>query len=193
MRVILTEKVAHLGNIGEIVNVSPGYGRNYLLPKQFAVLADEKNQKELENNKRRLNKKINAQKTEAETLKAKFQGTTIELIKKVGSNGRLFGSVTNSELSKELQTRFEAQVERRLIVLEQPIKSTGTFAVKVKLFHDVEATFQVKVIMDPVQAQELKERQEAALKKAKERKENEAVAGEATTEASAEEVVATEE
>lgn len=166
MKVILTEKVKSLGNIGEIINVSPGYARNYLLPKNVAVVADEGNKKVFENQKRALAKKVSEQKAAAEIVKNKLNGLEITLIKKVGSNGKLFGTVTNLELAKELESR-EFELERRQIIIENPIKSTGEFTIKAKLFTEVEAEFKVKVIMDPVQAEELKKKQEAAAKKKK--------------------------
>ena len=169
MKVILTEKVPTLGNIGEIVNVSAGYARNYLVPNRLCMVADEANKKLLAAQQKSLTKKIQAQKDAANDLKKKIEGLTIELIKKVGASGKLFGTVTNAELSKELESKgFE--VERRLIHLETPIKGLGTFNAKAKLFHDVEATFKVKVAIDPKQAEELKKAQEEAVKAAEARK-----------------------
>ena len=167
MKLILTEKVTHLGNIGEVVNVSAGYGRNYLIPKSFAVVANDSNKKELDNHKKRLAKKFAVQKAAAEEVKAQIDGMTIELIKKVGNNGRLFGTVTNTELAAELLKLKEVEIERRLIIIENPIKMTGTFDVHTKIFTDVVANFKVKVMMDPAQAEEMKKKQEAiAAKKA---------------------------
>jgi large subunit ribosomal protein L9 len=103
MKVILTEKVPTLGNIGEIVNVSAGHARNYLVPNGFAMVADDSNKKLLAAQQKSLAKKIQAQKEAALELKKKVEGTTIELIKKVGASGKLFGTVTNAELSKELE------------------------------------------------------------------------------------------
>jgi large subunit ribosomal protein L9 len=169
MKVILTEKVPTLGNIGEIVNVSAGYARNYLVPNSFAMVADDANKKLLTAQQKSLAKKMKAQKDAALETKKKIEGLTLELIKKVGASGRLFGTVTNAELSKELEAKgFE--VERRLIYLESPIKGLGTFNAKAKLFQDVEATFKVKVAIDPKQAEELKKAQEEALKAAEARK-----------------------
>ncbi|MCB9063199.1 MAG: 50S ribosomal protein L9 [Halobacteriovoraceae bacterium] len=185
MKVILTEKVPALGNVGEIVNVSAGYGRNYLVPKNLAVIADDKNKKAFENQKKALAKKVAEEYKYALDLKKKIDGLNIELVKKVGNNGKLFGSVTNSELSKILSERT-IEIERRLLIIETPIKSTGTFNVKAKLFPEVEANFTVKVTMDPVQAEEMKKKQEAAIaKKAKAKADAEA---QATDEATAEEV-----
>lgn len=169
MKVILTEKVPTLGNIGEIVNVSAGHARNYLVPNGFAMVADEGNKNLLAAQQKSLAKKIQGQKDVALELKKKIEGTTVELIKKVGASGKLFGTVTNAELSKELET-LGVVVERRLIHLESPIKGLGVFNAKAKIFQDVEATFKVKVSIDPKQAEELKKNQEEALKAAEARK-----------------------
>ncbi len=169
MKVILTEKVPTLGNIGEIVNVSAGHARNYLVPNGFAMVADDSNKKLLAAQQKSLAKKIQAQKEAALELKKKVEGTTIELIKKVGASGKLFGTVTNAELSKELEARGIV-LERRLIHLDSPIKGLGTFNAKAKIFQDVEAVFKVKVAIDPKQAEELKKSQEEALKAAEARK-----------------------
>lgn len=169
MKVILTEKVPTLGNIGEIVNVSAGYARNYLVPNRLAMVADDANKNLLAAQQKSLAKKVKAQKDAAIEIKKKLEGVTVELIKKVGASGKLFGTVTTSELAKELEGKgFE--VERRLIHLESPIKGLGTFNAKAKLFAEVEATFKVKVAIDPKQAEELKKAQEEALKAAEARK-----------------------
>jgi len=169
MKVILTEKVPALGNIGEIVNVSAGHARNYLVPNGFAMVADDSNKKLLAAQQKSLGKKIQAQKDAANEVKKQIEGITLELIKKVGASGKLFGTVTNAELSKELETRG-INVERRLIHLDAPIKGLGIFTAKAKIFQDIEATFKIKVAIDPKQAEELKLAQEEALKNAEARK-----------------------
>ncbi len=190
MKVILTERVRTLGNVGEIVNVSAGYARNFLFPQNVAVLADASNKNVLANQQRALAKKVAAQKADAEAIKSKVQGLTIELIKKVGANGRLFGTVTSTELSKELANR-DIDVEKRQIQILDPIKSTGTFEVVAKLFTEVEAQFKVKVDMDPAQAEELKKQEAAAAaakkKKAEKREESKAAEGAEDTESTEEE------
>lgn len=170
MKVILTERVQTLGNVGEIVNVSAGYARNYLMPNGFARLADDSNKKLLAAQQKSLAKKVQAQKDAAIAVKKQLESLgTIELIKKVGANGKLFGTITTAELSKELENQG-LNVERRLLHLESQIKGLGTFNVKAKLFADVEATFKVKVAIDPKQAEELKKAQEEAVKAAEARK-----------------------
>ncbi len=173
MKVILTEKVRALGNIGEIVNVSPGFGRNYLVPNRLAVLADEGSKKQQIHNEKMLAKKIAGEKQSALNAKAKIDGMTIEMIKKVGGSGKLFGTVTSADLAKELEKK-EVFVEKRMITAENAIKSLGVFDVKVKLFKDVEAMFKVKVVIDPKQAEEMKLKQEEAAKKKAEDKAKEA-------------------
>lgn len=166
MKVILIERVPSLGNIGEIVNVSAGHARNFLFPKKLAVLADESHKAQLENNQKKVAKKIAAETSAAKAIKAKIDGVTLEFIRRVGSNGKLFGTITNTELAKELLNRG-VDVERRLIVIETPIKSVGTFGVKVKIFTGVEAAFSVKVAIDPAQIEEMKKQQAAGGKKKK--------------------------
>lgn len=189
MKVILTDKVKSLGNIGEIVNVSQGFARNYLIPNKLAKLADEGNEKQMEDYQKMLAKKVAEEKAAAEAVAKKISGLTISLTKKIGGNGKLFGTVTNTELAKLLEAQG-AVIERRMITIENPIKNLGEFEVVAKIFKGVEATFKVKVEIDPAQAEEMKKKQEAAAaKKAKKAAEGEA-AEEVTEEATEEETEA---
>lgn len=160
MKIILTEKVKSLGNIGEIVNVSQGFARNYLIPNSLAKLADEGNAKQMADYQKMLAKKVAEERTAAEDMAKKVSGLTVNLIKKVGGNGRLFGTVTNSELSKELE-KLGVSIERRLITIDTPIKTLGVFEITAKLFKGIDATFKVNVEIDAKQAEELKKKQEA--------------------------------
>jgi large subunit ribosomal protein L9 len=164
MKVILTEKVKALGTIGEIVNVSAGFARNFLFPQKLAILADEKNSNVLKDKQKALAKKISAEKGAAEAIKKKLEGMTVELIKKVGANGRLFGAVTSQEIAKELE-KNGVSVERRLLQFDGSIKSLGTYDVKAKLFNDVTANFKLKVAIDAAMAEELKKQQAEAQKR----------------------------
>lgn len=166
MKVILRERVKTLGNIGEVVNVSAGYARNFLIPQNKAMLADSSNTKRMADFERMLAKKVAAEKAVAVETLGKLKGFTLELIKKVGGNGTLFGTVTASELSKELEKKG-IEIEKRQIIIETPIKTIGSFVVKTKLFKDVEGTFNVKVDMSEAQKAEfLAKQKEAAKKKA---------------------------
>jgi large subunit ribosomal protein L9 len=185
MKVILTEKVASLGNVGEMVNVSAGHARNYLIPNQKAVLADESNKAQVEHYNKMLAKKVNEEKAAAESIKKQLDGMNIELIKKVGANGRLFGTVTTTELSKILSEKG-LEVEKRVLTVDNPIKAVGTYTVSAKLFNGVESEFTVKVDMDPKQAEEMKKKAEAAAKKKKAKAEADAAKAEEGGEENAE-------
>lgn len=164
MKVILTDNVKTLGNVGEIVNVSTGHARNYLIPNKLAVLADSSNKKQMEDYQKMLAKKVTEAKKAAEDVAKKLSGLTITIEKKIGGSGKLFGAVTTAEIAEELAKK-DVEVERRVIFLEN-IKGLGTYDVKVKLFKDVEATFKLKIEMDAKQAEEMKAKQAAAEKKA---------------------------
>lgn len=165
MKVILLEKVKNLGNIGQIVQVAEGFARNFLLPRKFALVADGKNSNVLKDRQKALGKKIQAEQAGAVAIKGKLEGLTIEIIKKVGQNGKMFGSVTTQDVSKELETKGIA-VERRLITIEGSAKNLGTFDCKARLFgNDVVANFKIKVMIDPAQAEELKKQQAEAAKR----------------------------
>ncbi len=165
MKVILLEKVKNVGNIGQIVSVAEGFARNFLLPRKFALVADEKNSNVLKDRQKALSKKIEAEQAGAKEIKKKLDGTTIEMIKKVGQNGKLFGSVTTLDISKELETKG-IHVERRLINIEGAVKSMGTYDCKARLFgNDVVANFKLKIMIDPVQAEELKKTAAEAAKR----------------------------
>ncbi len=163
MKVILTKKVPSLGNIGEVANVSQGFGRNFLFPNGLAVLADESNKKQLENEKKRLAKKMNEVRDQALAQKKQIDEISFELVRRVGPNGKLFGMITTSELAKILDEKG-VHVEKRLITLSSPIKALGSYKGTVKLFSDVEGTFKIKVVMDPDQAKEMKEKEAEAIK-----------------------------
>ncbi len=165
MKVILIEKVKALGNIGEIVNVAEGFARNFLLPRKFALVADAKNANVLKDKQKALAKKVAEERAGAEAIKKKLEGSTVELIKKVGLNGKIFGSVTSADVAKELEGKGIV-VERRMITIEGSVKSLGTYDVKAKLFgNDVVATFKLKVAIDAAQAEELKRQQAEAAKR----------------------------
>ncbi len=160
MKVILTDKVKSLGSVGEIVNVSEGYARNFLIPNRQAILADESNSKQMNDYQKMLGKKVEAEKAEATATAKKLSSTKLTLIKKVGGNGSLFGTVTASELSKALEAQ-DIIVEKRQINVDVAIKTLGEYEIKAKLFKGVDATFKIEVKADEKQMAELKAKQEA--------------------------------
>jgi|SRR5450631_330400 large subunit ribosomal protein L9 len=144
MKVILKENIETLGHIGDIVKVAPGYARNYLLPKGFAVEATEKNAKALDHVKRQMAYKKDKVTASAKLLVAKLEELSIELSHKVGADEKLFGSVTNMEIANFLKEKgFD--IDRKKIVLAEPIKHLGEFSIPVKLHPEVTATLKVVV------------------------------------------------
>jgi large subunit ribosomal protein L9 len=144
VEVILREDVPNLGAIGEIVRVRPGYARNYLFPRGLAVEASRKNVTALDHQKRVIGAKADRDRKTAEGAAAKLDGVTITVLARAGEEGRLFGSVTNLDVERLLAAKG-FQVERRRILLEEPIKQLGTFPVVIQIGRDVRATVQVVV------------------------------------------------
>lgn len=144
MKVILKENLENLGQIGDVVKVAPGYARNYLLPRGFATEATEKNAKALEHAKRQLEYKKNKVKEQAKGVAAKIEAAVLSIAHQAGEEGKLFGSVTNMELAELLKAQG-VEVDRKIIVLAEPIKHLGEFTASVKLHPEVSATLKVVV------------------------------------------------
>lgn len=147
MKLILTEDVPNLGSLGDTIDVKSGYGRNYLLPKGIALLATGRVSKELQHRIQHLNKlregKIELAHEQAEKLKT----VKLEVVRKSGPGGRLFGSVTNRDL-KELLKEKEFDVERRSILLNSPIRNIGLHEFTVRVHSEVSVNMQIKVTGD---------------------------------------------
>jgi large subunit ribosomal protein L9 len=144
MKVILKENIEHLGQIGDVVKVAPGYSRNYLLPKGLAIEATEKNAKALEHTKRQLAYKKNKTLESARNLVARLEALTVELTHQAGEEGKLFGSVTNMEIAAFLKDKG-IEIDRKKIVLTEPIKQLGEYNVAIKIHPEISATLKVKV------------------------------------------------
>jgi len=141
---ILREDVEHLGRIGDVVRVRPGYARNYLLPRGLAVTASRKNIRQLEHQKRLIADKAGRERKSYELLANKLDGLPLIVRVKAGEEGRLFGSVTNMDIEKRL-SEIGHVIDRRHIFLETPIKVLGQHAVEVDVGRGVRATIQVTV------------------------------------------------
>ena len=144
MKLILREDVENLGKGGELVEVKPGYGRNYLLPRGLAVLANPRNVKELEHQKAVAQAKAAKLKASAQAVAKRLSETPVTLKRKVGEQDKLYGSVTALDLVEALAQRG-VTLDRRLLDLAEPIKTVGDFEVPVKLHRDVPAKVKVKV------------------------------------------------
>ena len=150
MNVILTENVKGLGAIGEVVKVKPGYARNYLVPQGLAVEANDRNLKELEHHKRQLMRKAEKLSQEAADIKARIEALTCSFVHKASEEGKLFGSVTTMEIADELAAQG-VEIDRRKILLDQPIKSLGEHVVEIKLNAGVNASLRISVASEDAQ------------------------------------------
>lgn len=145
MKVILQEDVANLGAAGEVKDVADGYGRNFLLPRNLAVLADDRNRARMEHQRRITAARQARMLAEAKTLAAQISATSVTIKRQTGGEERMFGSVSNQDISEALAAAG-VTVDRRAIQLADPIRNIGVFQVPVKLHKDVEATVKVYVL-----------------------------------------------
>lgn len=145
MKVILREEVSHLGKAGAVVEVKPGYARNYLIPKGFAALATSRNLKAIEHQLALIKRQIDVSVAEAEKVKATLADLSVTVSKPAGENEKLFGSVTSRDIEAALAEEG-VTVDRRNILIAEPIKSLGVFTVQVKLYGGGTADLKVWVI-----------------------------------------------
>jgi large subunit ribosomal protein L9 len=147
MLVILRENVENLGRVGDLVKVTNGYARNYLLPRNLVAIAGEGNVRAIEHQKKMLAKRRAAQVASAKEMAAKLEGTSCTIARKVGENDKLFGSVSAQDIQEALKGAGFT-VERRSIHVLHPIRSLGVHPVEVKLETDVVATLKVWVVKE---------------------------------------------
>ena len=144
MKLILREDVDHLGKGGELVDVKPGYGRNFLLPRGLAVHANLKNVRDLEHQRKIAESKATKLRASADAVAKRLADTPVTLKRKVGEQDKLYGSVTAMDVAEAVAARG-LQLDRRSIDLSEPIKTLGTFEVPVKLHSDVVGKLKVTV------------------------------------------------
>ena len=145
MEVILKEDIPKLGRMGDTVQVARGYGRNYLIPQGKALPATSKNLKALEHERRLIQGKAELVRKDAESFAEKVNKVTLTLSRKVVEDDRLYGSVSVSDIAQALE-EAGVEIERKLIKLDEPIKSLGEFKVAIKAYHDVTAELTVQVV-----------------------------------------------
>lgn len=148
MKVILLQDVKGTGKKGELKEVSDGYARNFLLPKNLAKKATAQAMSELKNAEESKAFKIEEDKKKANAEKAKLEGKSINIKAKAGQGGRLFGSVTAKEISTELKKQFNINVDKRKISLDIDIKAFGTYNAEIKLYTGIVA--KIKVVVSEV-------------------------------------------
>ncbi len=150
MKVILTKSVPKLGEVGDICEVAPGYGRNYLIPQGLAILATAGARRQVEDLKRTERRRLARLRSDAEQLADRIRGARLEFAARVGETGRLYGSITASDIAAALLEHAGVEIDRRKIHLEEPLRTLGEHEVTVHFLPQVEATIVVNI--EPEQA-----------------------------------------
>jgi large subunit ribosomal protein L9 len=145
MKIILRKNVQNLGTIGDVVNVKDGYARNFLFPRELAYLATDSSLKRIEIEKRKTLSKMAQEKENAEKLAATISELQLSIPMKVSEEGNLYGSVTN-QLISDVLAKENFEIDKRNILLDEPIKTLGIFDVKIKFHPEVFTTIKVWVI-----------------------------------------------
>ncbi len=147
MKVILQEDVKSLGKMGDVVNVADGYARNFLIPKKLGVEANVKSIKALEHEKRKIEDKAKKIRNDAQGLAERLSASALTLSAKAGEEEKLFGSITSMDIAEALK-KEGFDIDKKRILLDEPIKRLGTYSVGIKVHHDVTAQVQVKVVAE---------------------------------------------
>lgn len=144
MKVILNGDVETLGEVGDVVEVKPGFARNYLFPRELALEVNKHNLEVMKARKKKIKIKLELEKLSAQEQKQKLEELTLEIQKKAGEKGVLFGSVTVTEIESKLE-EMGVKIERKKFHLDEPIKRLGNHTCKIRLFKDVEAELKIVV------------------------------------------------
>ena len=146
MKVILQQDVKGQGKKGQLVDVSDGYARNFLLPKKLAVIATAENLNTMKQQEKARKAQQAAEKAEAEALSKKLEGPMVKVAAKAGEGGRLFGAVTAKEISEALSAQHGVNIAKTKLVLDEPIKACGGYQIKAKLGYEIVGTVNVMVV-----------------------------------------------
>jgi large subunit ribosomal protein L9 len=147
MQVILREDIEKLGKIGDLVKVADGYARNYLVPRKKAIEATPDNVRAMDHAKKMVADRLRRVKKEAAAEADQIKGLSVTIKAKVGEEGKLFGSVTSMDIAEAVRAKG-VNIDKKKIVLEEPIKRAGDFTITVKLHTDVTADFKVSVVAE---------------------------------------------
>lgn len=150
MKLILKKTVENLGEAGDVVSVKPGYGRNYLLPQGLAYEASEANMRRLEAERKLAEERSRRDYLEARRRASQFAGMALAFKARAGEDGKLFGSVTNADIADRANGtgKLDFELDKRSILMDEPLKALGTFQVKVHLHAEVDVEIQVDVERD---------------------------------------------
>ena len=145
MKVVLLQDVKGQGKKDQIVEVSDGYARNFLLPRKLAAIADAAVMNDIKNKEAAKARKIELEKQEARDLAAKLQTLTVKLKIQGGSDGRVYGSVTSKDIAEALASQHGIEIDKRKIVLDAPIKNYGAYTLDVKLYPEMSGKINLVV------------------------------------------------
>lgn len=146
MKVILTQDVKSVGKKGQMVEVSEGYGTNFLLPRKLAIPATKTNVNELKNKEASEEHKKEVELQNAQELSEKLKSLEIKISAKIGDNGKLFGSITNKEIASEIEKQYNIKLDKKKIVLDEAIKTLGVHSVVIKLHPKVSVKINVHIL-----------------------------------------------
>ena len=146
MKVILQQDVKGQGKKGQLVDVSDGYGRNFLLAKKLAVLATPENMNTMKQQEKAKKAQEAAEKAEAQAIAKKLEEITVKITAKAGEGGRLFGAVTGKEIADALSKQHGVTINKAKLVLDEPIKACGGYKIKAKLGYEINGTVNVIVV-----------------------------------------------
>ena len=145
MKVILLTDVKGSGKKGELIEVSDGYARNFLLPRKLAKEANAQVMNEFKNAEQSKQYKLDVQEAQAQDIANKLNGVTVQIKASAGKNGKLFGSVTSKEIAEEIKKQFSADIDKRKISIDTDIKAFGIYNCEIKLFTGISTKLKVQV------------------------------------------------
>lgn len=148
MNVILLTDMEKLGEKYDVVDVKPGYGRNFLIPKRMAIIANATNMAKLEEYRAKQAAESEKRVDEFKAIAAKIEGKTLKIAAKAGTSGKIFGSVTNVQVAQALMEQLGVEIDRKIVDMPEEIKELGEYAAKVKLHKDVIAAVKLDVFAD---------------------------------------------
>lgn len=159
MKVILKDNIENLGRKGDIVEIAPGYGRNYLIPKKLALEVSLSNMKMIEMEQQALKKRLEKEVSSYQELIQQLNQTTLSFVRKAGEKDIIFGSVSSSDV-KEALDKVGFEIDKKKILLIEPIKRLGNFTVAIKVYHEQQAEVKIEVIKEEEEGKEKKKVEE---------------------------------
>jgi large subunit ribosomal protein L9 len=148
MQVILTKNVDNLGKANDVVKVKPGYGRNYLIPQRFAIIANKRNMAQLDEMVRKQEAESAKELAGHQAIASKLDGVVLKIGAKAGTSGKIFGSVTNIQLAEAMKVQAAVEVDRKIITLLEEVKELGTYTAEVVLHPEVKFNVSFEVTED---------------------------------------------